>query len=79
MDIAPCSYDVAANNLERRLVQVYYCRKIPKCRTSKTKAKKKSEIETNLQDIIERKKTEKQALLKLLSFVEKEIKGKKLN
>jgi len=43
------------------------------------KGKKKSEIEINLQDIIERKKTEKQALLKLLSFVEKEIKGKKLN
>lgn len=41
--------------------------------------KKASEIEENLQDIIERKKTEKQALLKLLSFVEKEIKGKKLN
>jgi hypothetical protein len=43
------------------------------------KGKKKSDIEINLQDIIDRKKTEKQALLKLLSFVEKEIKGKKLN
>jgi len=43
------------------------------------KGKKKSDIEINLQDIIERKKTEKQALLKLLRFVEKEIEEKKLN
>jgi len=43
------------------------------------KGKKKSDIEINLQDIIDRKKTEKQALLKLLRFVEKEIKEKKLN
>jgi len=43
------------------------------------KGKKKSDIEINLQDIIDRKKTEKQALLKLLRFVEKEIEEKKLN
>ncbi len=50
-----------------------------KMSNKQNKGKKKSDIEINLQDIIDRKKTEKQALLKLLSFVEKEIKGKKLN
>lgn len=41
------------------------------------KRKKKSDIASNLQDIIVRNKNEKQALLKLLRFLEQEIEQKK--
>lgn len=40
-------------------------------------SKKKGNVTPNLQDIIDKKKTEKQALLKLLHFLEKEIGQKK--